>query len=106
VLLDSTGALKNTGQAAIVGVQLHAVVFITNNTKPDPVRETLLRNLTITPDQPAPLSTADNPLKPLEIPLSAEIGAAPAHGLSLILMAVGAGPGGVIVQDQRRFDNI
>ena len=108
----STGQLLNTGQAPIQGVQLHAVLYSTDASavNNDPVQATLLRDLVIAPGQVVELVDPIDPTQRLTIPLSSNDPTVPplaADGnLSLILMAVGAGPGNVIAQDEKRIVNI
>jgi hypothetical protein len=100
VVIGPPGYLKNEGKAPILGVRLDAVAFSTGDTKHDPVRRTLLQNLTIGPGETFLIRDPE-----LELPFTLPLGAhAQAEKVSVVLLAVGAGPGGILAGDKVRWD--
>jgi hypothetical protein len=109
VQISTAAELINTGQAPMQGVQLHAVLFPTNDTDREPITVPLLRGLTLNPGERAALVSPADGKSPLEVPLRSgdpdgpDFSNLPAHtSLTLILKAIGAGPGNVIAEVSRR----
>lgn len=105
VTIGPPGVLINTGSAPIEGAQLHAVVFTTGATRHKPVERTLIQPTTLKPGEPLALK---DPVTggPFVIPLGdhGKDAAGTPVGVSVVLLAVGAGPGGVQAGHEVRWD--
>lgn len=86
--------LKNTGNAEMVGIQLHVLIFSTDSPEADPIRETVLRDLALPAGEIADYHTA-----PLEISYGAS--GIVNENLNAHLLALGAGPGGTVAEEKR-----
>jgi hypothetical protein len=101
VVIGPPGYLENTGKGPILGARLDVVAFTTDKTQYNPVHRTLIQNLTLGPGQRVLIQDPE-----LHLPFTVPLGPhhAVSKSVSVILMAVGAGPGGILAQEEVRWD--